>query len=96
MSYNIQTDSNEYLYLLMTTVLTFTENIHACGEPPKIPNAVVLDIRYQELFAEDSRVQYQCKDGYTVEGPDHRTTIFCIAGNWTDGPKCSKWTVCFM
>lgn len=80
----------------MTNVLTFTESIHACGAPPKIPHALVIQKSYQEVFAEDSKVHYQCKDGYTVEGADDNTSIFCLAGKWTEGPTCSKWTVCLM
>lgn len=95
MSYSIRTDSNEQLYLLMTDVLIFTESIYACGEPPKRPHAVIIHKIYQEVFAEDSKVYYQCEDGYTVQGA-HNISIFCIAGNWTDAQACSKWTVCLM
>ncbi|XP_038574396.1 complement factor H-related protein 1-like isoform X7 [Micropterus salmoides] len=62
------------------------KSILACGEPPKIPHAVIIHQRYQEIFAVDSEVQYECEDGYTVEGAEK--SIFCIAGTWTKGPPC--------
>ncbi|XP_038574405.1 complement factor H-like [Micropterus salmoides] len=62
------------------------KSILACGEPPKIPHAVIIHQRYQEMFAVDSEVQYECEDGYTVEGAEK--SIFCIAGTWTKGPPC--------
>ncbi|XP_038574398.1 complement factor H-related protein 5-like isoform X1 [Micropterus salmoides] len=66
------------------------KSILACGEPPKIPHAVIIHQRYQEMFAVDSEVQYECEDGYTVEGAEK--SIFCIAGTWTKGPPCSRVT----
>nr|XP_046264024.1 complement factor H-like isoform X2 [Scatophagus argus] len=59
-----------------------------CSEPPKILHAVVIHQEYQELFAEDSTVQYECEHGYTAKEEDKKT-IYCIAGNWSEGPTCS-------
>uniref|UniRef100_A0A3Q3ESC6 Sushi domain-containing protein n=1 Tax=Labrus bergylta TaxID=56723 RepID=A0A3Q3ESC6_9LABR len=67
-------------------------SILACGEPPQIPHAVIVGQRYQEVFAADSSVKYECEDGYSVEGAESKKTIFCISGNWTEGPTCSKGT----
>ncbi|XP_049453930.1 complement factor H-related protein 1-like isoform X2 [Epinephelus fuscoguttatus] len=64
------------------------KSIYACDEPPKIPHAVIVHLEYQEVFAADSEVQYECEDEYTVEGADTKTNIICIAGNWTEGPTC--------
>ncbi|XP_063742121.1 complement factor H-like isoform X4 [Eleginops maclovinus] len=61
----------------------------ACGEPPKIPHAVVIHQEYQELFEADTKVQYECEDGYTAERADTKTVI-CISGNWTEGPTCNR------
>ncbi|TDH06047.1 hypothetical protein EPR50_G00128590 [Perca flavescens] len=69
------------------------KSIEACGEPPKIPHTVIIHQEYQELFAEDSEVQYECEDGYTVEGGGTKEYITCMSGNWTEGPMCSKWTM---
>ncbi|KAM6920458.1 complement factor H-related protein 1-like isoform 1-T1 [Lycodopsis pacificus] len=66
------------------------KNIHACGEPPQIPHAVIILQRYQDVFAADTGVQYECEDGYTVEGGDAKKYVYCIAGNWTQGPVCSS------
>ncbi|XP_039998938.1 complement factor H-related protein 1-like isoform X2 [Xiphias gladius] len=63
-----------------------------CSEPPKIPHAVIIHQDYQEVFAADSELHYECEDGYTVEGEQAKQSIFCIAGNWTEGPKCSSVT----
>ncbi|KAG8013985.1 Complement factor H, partial [Nibea albiflora] len=65
----------------------------ACGVPPQIPHAVIIR-GYQEVFAVDSEVWYKCKDGYTIGEANNQKSIFCISGNWTAGPVCSKWTVC--
>lgn len=68
------------------------EDPGACGEPPQIPHAVVMNRAHQEVFPEDSEVRYQCKDGYVMDdGPDDQKSIFCIRGNWPEAPTCSKW-----
>ncbi|KAI4798514.1 hypothetical protein KUCAC02_021992, partial [Chaenocephalus aceratus] len=59
----------------------------SCGDPPKIPHAVIIGKGYQEVFAENSQLQYKCEDGYAAEDVDTET-IFCILGNWTEGPTC--------
>ncbi|XP_037643540.1 uncharacterized protein LOC119498603 isoform X1 [Sebastes umbrosus] len=68
------------------------KSIHACGELPKIPHAVIIDKEYQEVFPGDTVVQYECEDGYTVEGADTKKFIYCIAGNWIEGPTCNRVT----
>ncbi|XP_074506765.1 complement factor H-related protein 1-like isoform X2 [Sebastes fasciatus] len=73
-----------------TSVPICEKSIHACGEPPQIPHAIIIDQEYQEVFPGDTEVQYECEDGYTVEGADTKKSIYCIAGNWTEGPKCSS------
>ncbi|XP_074506764.1 complement factor H-like isoform X1 [Sebastes fasciatus] len=75
-----------------TSVPICEKSIHACGEPPQIPHAIIIDQEYQEVFPGDTEVQYECEDGYTVEGADTKKSIYCIAGNWTEGPKCSTGT----
>ncbi|XP_067460798.1 complement factor H-related protein 1-like [Thunnus thynnus] len=65
------------------------KSLQACGAPPKIPHTVIINQEYQDVFAADSEVKYECEDGYTVEGADTTKTIICIAGNWTTGPSCS-------
>lgn len=61
-----------------------------CGEPPQIPHAVIRQ-GYQDLFAAYTELQYECEEGYSVEGADTKASINCIDGNWKDGPVCSKW-----
>uniref|UniRef100_A0A3Q3KNM3 Sushi domain-containing protein n=1 Tax=Mastacembelus armatus TaxID=205130 RepID=A0A3Q3KNM3_9TELE len=65
---------------------------NACSAPSKIPHAVIINQEYKEVFDEESEVQYECEDGYTVEGGSTKS-IRCTAGNWTVGPSCSKLTV---
>ncbi|XP_041658269.1 complement factor H-related protein 1-like [Cheilinus undulatus] len=67
-------------------------SINACSTPPKVPHAVIVGQRFQEVYPADSEVQYECEDGYTVEGAVSKKTIICMAGNWTEGPTCSKQT----
>ncbi|KAJ4937013.1 hypothetical protein JOQ06_001597, partial [Pogonophryne albipinna] len=63
----------------------------SCGDPPKIPHAVIIGKGYQEMFTASSKLQYKCEDGYTAEGADTET-IICISGNWTEGPTCKVGT----
>ncbi|XP_073347934.1 complement factor H-like isoform X3 [Pagrus major] len=65
-------------------------SVDACGEPPQVLHAIIVDQRNQELFAADTELQYECEDGYTAEGAGNDKTIVCIAGAWTEGPTCSK------
>ncbi|KAL3054645.1 hypothetical protein OYC64_017556 [Pagothenia borchgrevinki] len=64
----------------------------SCGDPPKIPHAVIIGKGYQEVFAASSKLQYNCKDGYSAEGAETKE-IFCISGNWTEGLTCSKLAI---
>ncbi|XP_034558824.1 complement factor H-like [Notolabrus celidotus] len=64
----------------------------SCSEPPIIPHAVIVGQTYQELFALDSKVNYECEDGYAVEGAESEKTIVCINGGWTAGPTCIRKT----
>ncbi|XP_044223432.1 complement factor H-like [Thunnus albacares] len=68
------------------------KSLQACGAPPKIPHTVIINQEYQDVFAADSEVKYECENGYTVEGTDTKKKIICIAGNWTTGPPCSSGT----
>uniref|UniRef100_A0A3Q3X0D1 Sushi domain-containing protein n=1 Tax=Mola mola TaxID=94237 RepID=A0A3Q3X0D1_MOLML len=77
-----------------TSVPVCERSNHTCNAPPQISHAVVVNQQYKELFAVDSEVEYQCEDEYTINGADNKKTIYCIAGYWTEGPVCSKWTVC--
>ncbi|XP_060900172.1 complement factor H-like isoform X2 [Labrus mixtus] len=65
---------------------------NTCGEPPQIPHAVIIGQKYQEIFAADSEVRYECEDGYSVEGAESQKNIFCISGSWSEGPKCRRGT----
>nr|XP_033505919.1 complement factor H-like isoform X1 [Epinephelus lanceolatus] len=73
-----------------TSLPVCEKSIYACVEPPKIPHAVIIHQEYQEVFAAVSEVQYECEDGYTVEEADTTKSIFCIYGNWTEGPTCKS------
>ncbi|XP_038139473.1 complement factor H-like isoform X1 [Cyprinodon tularosa] len=64
----------------------------ACGRPPKIPNAVILQNQHQELFDEYSKAVYYCKDGFLTEDEERMKIVRCIFGNWTAGPTCTPST----
>ncbi|KAM3604804.1 uncharacterized protein V6R79_016378 [Siganus canaliculatus] len=64
----------------------------ACGMPPQIAHAIVINQKPQEVFAADSVVQYECEDGFTVEGDNSSLSVLCLAGSWDDGPTCIKDT----
>ncbi|XP_053185606.1 complement factor H-like isoform X2 [Scomber japonicus] len=71
-----------------TLQLVCEKTSSACGEPPKIPHAVIINQEYQDLFAADSVLQYECEEGFTVEGVDTKKTIICISGNWSTVSPC--------
>uniref|UniRef100_A0A3P9IVJ6 Sushi domain-containing protein n=1 Tax=Oryzias latipes TaxID=8090 RepID=A0A3P9IVJ6_ORYLA len=64
--------------------------IYACTEPPDIPYAVIINQEHQEVFPVDSELTYQCQDDYVTEEGAKNKSIFCITGNWTESPTCSK------
>ncbi|XP_061150686.1 coagulation factor XIII B chain-like isoform X2 [Syngnathus typhle] len=59
----------------------------SCNEPPRIPHAVILG-KYQDVFAADVEVRYECEDGYSVEVATTKKSIFCVAGAWTRAASC--------
>lgn len=78
-----------FLLLFTSYLLVSTGDIYACSEPPKIPNAIITE-KYKDVFAADSKVQYECEDGYMVDEQGTKAVISCIAGNWTTLPVCGK------
>ncbi|XP_026169159.1 sushi, von Willebrand factor type A, EGF and pentraxin domain-containing protein 1-like [Mastacembelus armatus] len=74
-----------------TFLLACEKSDNACSAPSEIPHAVIINQEYKEVFDQDSEVQYECEDGYTVEGGSTKS-IWCTAGNWSVGPSCSKLT----
>ncbi|KAM7379008.1 hypothetical protein PAMP_004588 [Pampus punctatissimus] len=62
------------------------KSVQACGEPPKVSHAIIINQGYQDVFAADSEVQYECEDGFTAERDTK--TILCTDGNWTAAPTC--------
>lgn len=71
----------------------FTESNSSCNEPPQVPHATIIYQHYKTVFPVDSKVQYQCEDGYTEAGGSNTKVVICLSGKWTDGPMCSKCTV---
>ncbi|KAM9323091.1 complement factor H-like [Pholidichthys leucotaenia] len=60
-----------------------------CSEPPKIPHAVIIQ-EYQEVFAEGSKVEYECENGFTAEA--NTKTSVCRNRDWIGGPTCKNST----
>ncbi|XP_077955271.1 complement factor H-like isoform X2 [Gasterosteus aculeatus] len=71
-------------------VLVCEKNINSCEEPPQIPHAVIIHRGYQEIFPDSTELEYECEDGYSVEGADSKKSLNCISGNWTSSPPCSS------
>ncbi|PWA17441.1 hypothetical protein CCH79_00011265 [Gambusia affinis] len=59
----------------------------ACGQPPAVPDAVVIQA-YQEVFEASSKVEYQCRDGFVTEGRQSKKIANCTAGEWVGTPRC--------
>ncbi|CAN9503147.1 unnamed protein product [Ophioblennius macclurei] len=68
------------------------ESSNNCGEPPKVLHAVIINEEHQDVYAANSRVQYECEDGHTTEDGNTKKTISCVAGKWSTGPTCSPRT----
>ncbi|XP_047446453.1 complement factor H-like isoform X2 [Mugil cephalus] len=62
-------------------------SIESCSEPPKMPHAVIINMKSQEVFAEGSQLLYECEDGFTTDGEEEKK-IYCLYGNWTKGSPC--------
>ncbi|XP_053325676.1 coagulation factor XIII B chain-like [Spea bombifrons] len=55
-----------------------------CDKPPPTENGqAVIKL---ETYHSGDEVQYQCADGYEIEGPDK---IICKMGKWPNPPKCT-------
>ena len=74
-------------------IMVSTGSMSACSEPPRVPHAVITGLDYRDLFAADSEVQYECEEGYTINGVHTKKSIRCLRGNWSEGPVCGKWTM---
>ncbi|XP_041847447.1 complement factor H-like isoform X2 [Melanotaenia boesemani] len=57
----------------------------ACGEPAKIPHAVIIYQEPQDVFASDSELQFECKDGFESK---NIKTLTCKSGSWFGSPLC--------
>ncbi|KAF7661346.1 hypothetical protein LDENG_00263660 [Lucifuga dentata] len=61
-----------------------------CGEPPQILHAVIIHQGHRDMFAVDSKVEYECEDGYVLEGETKKQSLSCTTGKWTKGQPCIK------
>uniref|UniRef100_A0A3B4VQW2 Sushi domain-containing protein n=1 Tax=Seriola dumerili TaxID=41447 RepID=A0A3B4VQW2_SERDU len=74
---------------------TCTSNGNPCPNPPEVAHAVV-DTSDQTEYTSGSKVTYQCRDQYTMEGVGR---ITCINGQWEEEKftckkcKCGKLPV---
>ncbi|XP_076000765.1 complement factor H-like isoform X3 [Genypterus blacodes] len=64
------------------------KSIDACVAPPKIPHAVVIHQRFQNVFADGSKVWYDCKYGYVTVGTIAQQSLSCSAGQWSEHQPC--------
>uniref|UniRef100_A0A3Q1F9K6 Complement factor H-related protein 1-like n=1 Tax=Acanthochromis polyacanthus TaxID=80966 RepID=A0A3Q1F9K6_9TELE len=68
------------------------KSLDACGEPPHIPHAAIINQGQQKVFEAGSNVRYECEDGYTTEGTNTQKFIICSSGSWSEGPICRSST----
>uniref|UniRef100_A0A8C6SAS1 Sushi domain-containing protein n=1 Tax=Neogobius melanostomus TaxID=47308 RepID=A0A8C6SAS1_9GOBI len=59
-----------------------------CGPPPQIPNAVIINHGYEEMFQEDAYVEYMCKSNFELETNNNRA--YCSYGQWLTPPSCRQ------
>uniref|UniRef100_A0A8C6SCD2 Sushi domain-containing protein n=1 Tax=Neogobius melanostomus TaxID=47308 RepID=A0A8C6SCD2_9GOBI len=61
---------------------------HWCGPPPQIPNAVIINHGYEEMFQEDAYVEYMCNSNFELETNNNRAN--CSYGQWLTLPSCRQ------
>uniref|UniRef100_A0A3B3HMA9 Sushi domain-containing protein n=1 Tax=Oryzias latipes TaxID=8090 RepID=A0A3B3HMA9_ORYLA len=71
-----------------TSIPTCEKKKGACDRPPKISNATILHEASQEVFAEGSKLQYECKTGHNTEDGKTQESITCRAGWWMTPLPC--------
>uniref|UniRef100_A0A673AIW2 Sushi domain-containing protein n=1 Tax=Sphaeramia orbicularis TaxID=375764 RepID=A0A673AIW2_9TELE len=71
-----------------TSMPVCERDVHACGPPPKILNAVIIKQVFQKVFLDNSEVEYACEDGYTSNTGAIQKS-YCVFGNWTAVSECS-------
>uniref|UniRef100_A0A3P9IW05 Sushi domain-containing protein n=1 Tax=Oryzias latipes TaxID=8090 RepID=A0A3P9IW05_ORYLA len=73
-----------------TSIPTCEKKKGACDRPPKISNATILHEASQEVFAEGSKLRYECKTGHNTEDGKTQESITCRAGWWMTPLPCSR------
>uniref|UniRef100_A0A3B4VFK8 Sushi domain-containing protein n=1 Tax=Seriola dumerili TaxID=41447 RepID=A0A3B4VFK8_SERDU len=69
------------LYTFLQIVFSsLSANGNPCPNPPEVAHAVV-DTSDQTEYTSGSKVTYQCRDHYTMEGVGR---ITCINGQWEE------------
>uniref|UniRef100_A0A3P9M2D2 Sushi domain-containing protein n=1 Tax=Oryzias latipes TaxID=8090 RepID=A0A3P9M2D2_ORYLA len=71
-----------------TSIPTCEKKKGACDRPPKISNATILHEASQEVFAEGSKLRYECKTGHNTEDGKTQESITCRAGWWMTPLPC--------
>ncbi|KAF7223239.1 coagulation factor XIII B chain-like [Nothobranchius furzeri] len=66
----------------------------ACDKPPKIPNAVIVHQKPQEVYPDHSKLHYQCEEGHDTDPQNAEKSITCRAGTWIQGPSCTEVSDC--
>ncbi|XP_030016489.1 complement factor H-related protein 2-like [Sphaeramia orbicularis] len=74
-----------------TSMPVCERDVHACGPPPKILNAVIIKQVFQKVFLDNSEVEYACEDGYTSNTGAIQKS-YCVFGNWTAVSECIRET----
>ncbi|XP_054888974.1 complement factor H-related protein 2-like [Poeciliopsis prolifica] len=64
-------------------------NINACDKPGEIPHAVIINQELKEVYSHNSRLEYQCENGYTAGQANYGGAITCQDGSWTEPQSCS-------
>uniref|UniRef100_A0A3B4VIA0 Complement factor H like 1 n=1 Tax=Seriola dumerili TaxID=41447 RepID=A0A3B4VIA0_SERDU len=70
----------KHLKLLQMLFLSLSANGNPCPNPPEVAHAVV-ETSDQTEYTSGSKVTYQCRDHYTMEGVGR---ITCINGQWEE------------
>uniref|UniRef100_A0A3B4A3Z9 Sushi domain-containing protein n=1 Tax=Periophthalmus magnuspinnatus TaxID=409849 RepID=A0A3B4A3Z9_9GOBI len=60
----------------------------SCGPPPRIPNSVIINKEYSDIFPVETEVFYKCQTGFELHMDTNNSV--CSHGQWYPPPFTSK------
>ncbi|XP_055084361.1 complement factor H-related protein 4-like [Periophthalmus magnuspinnatus] len=60
----------------------------SCGPPPRIPNSVIINKEYSDIFPVETEVFYKCQTGFELHMDTNNSV--CSHGQWYPRPSCRE------